>query len=281
MTNVLEAIYNIVINSDFNIRSVSSGRNRINSMGDALEHYVISAFANTLDVNDEIKRKETHSDEFSWLGNQNNPPDAMIKGGDAIEVKKTQSPVAALALNSSYPKSTIRSNSSMIANGCRTCEEWVERDIIYAVGHTDDSVLKSLWFVYGSIYAANHDTYELIKKTIKDGVNLISGVEFAETKELGGVKKVDPLGITNMRIRGMWHIHNPRKVFDYLHSRDKENKFELVSIIPSDKYDTFPESSRKKVEDLSVNGFTITESKVNDPNNPANLISCRIIKYLV
>ena len=34
---------------------------------------------------------------------------------------------------------------------------------------------------------------------------------FAETKELGRVNQVDPLGITNLRIRGMWQIETQEK----------------------------------------------------------------------
>ena len=280
MTNILEAIYNIVNHQNFEIKTFHPGRNRMNDMGKALESYVIDAFADTFKTEDELQSIKIHNEKFSWLGNQNNPPDAMIRNGDAIEVKKTQSPNANLALNSSYPKSTIRSNSTLIANGCRDCEKWTERDIIYAVGNTSDSTLKSLWFVYGSIYAANHSTYELIKTKMKDGINSIPNVEFADTKELGGVKKVDPLGITNLRIRGMWHIHNPRKVFNYLHSRTTKD-FELVSIIPTDKYISFPETSKDKIKSLDANGFSITDTKVKDPNNPANLIDCKLIKLIV
>ncbi|MDE4957565.1 NgoPII family restriction endonuclease, partial [Francisella tularensis subsp. holarctica] len=38
----------------------------------------------------------------------------MIKGGDAIEVIKTQSSNSRLALNISYPKADLRSSSQMI-----------------------------------------------------------------------------------------------------------------------------------------------------------------------
>ncbi len=280
MTNILEAIFNITNNQNFDIKTIHSGRNRMNGMGTALESYVIDAFADTFKEDDELKRIQIHNQKFSWLGNQNNPPDAMIRNGDAIEVKKTQSANAGLALNSSYPKSTIRSESTLIAKGCRDCETWTERDIIYAVGHTTDDTLKSLWLVYGNIFAAKHEAYELIKNKIKTGVNEIPNVEFADTKELGGVHRVDPLGITNLRIRGMWHIHNPRKVFNYLHLKT-EKDFELVCIIPKTKYNSFPHESRKKVESISLKDFKITDTQVKDPNNPANLVDCKLITYCI
>ena len=162
MTNILEAICNIVENNNYNILSVYQGRNRINSIGYALERFIKDAFANSLKEDIEATRLEKYEEIFSWLGNQNNPPDIMIKGGDAIEVKKTQGQKSNLALNSSYPKSNIRSDSTMIIKECRTCEDWIEKDIIYCIGHTDDKLLKSLWMVYGNIYAASHKTYQII-----------------------------------------------------------------------------------------------------------------------
>ncbi|MDE4959452.1 NgoPII family restriction endonuclease, partial [Francisella tularensis subsp. holarctica] len=47
----------------------------------------------------------------------------MIKGGDALEVKKTQSANSILALNSSYPKADLRSSSQMNTNESRACDD--------------------------------------------------------------------------------------------------------------------------------------------------------------
>jgi len=278
MTNILEAVYNIVNQDNFKIRALYSGRNRANSMGEALEKYIKDAFANTLGVESETERMKIYSQKFSWLGSQNNPPDIMIKGGDAIEVKKTQSAKSSLALNSSYPKADLRHTSPMITKECKECENWIVKDLIYCVGHTNDTELKSLWVVYGNIFAAKHETYQRIKDTISDGIKTIPDVVFSETKELGRVNQVDPLGITNLRIRGMWQIENPRKVFDYLH-QSKNSKFELVCIIPNVKYNSFSKESRNKIEEIEVKGFDISEVEVKDPNNPAKLIKCKLITY--
>jgi hypothetical protein len=280
MTNILEAIYNIVNHKNFAIREFYSGRNRANSMGEALENYIKDAFADTFDSDDEQSRLKTYNQEFSWLGSQNNPPDIMIKDGDAIEVKKTQSANSSLALNSSYPKTDLRHTSPMITSECRDCEEWTVKDLIYCVGHTSDTNIKSLWMVYGSSYAAKHETYQRIKTTISDGIKTIPDVVFADTKELGRVNQVDPLGITNLRIRGMWQIENPRKVFNYLHEpTDKD--FELVCIIPVEKYNSFPNESRNKLEGITEKGFSIEDKQIKNPNNPAKLIDCKLIKLCV
>ncbi|MGV4439591.1 NgoPII family restriction endonuclease [Ornithobacterium rhinotracheale] len=276
MTNILEAIVNIVQNPINEIKSHYTSKNRVNNVGEALEYFVKDAFANC--IHEEIEeRLEKYNEVFSWLGNQNHPPDIMIKGGDVIEVKKTQSLKSDLALNSSYPKSTLKSDSLMITKSCKNCEKWTEKDLIYCVGHTTDNSVKSLWFVYGEIYAAEHETYEIIKNKITQGINEIPNVELSETKELGRVNRVDPLGITNLRIRGMWQIQNPRKVFEYIYDSNSELSFELVAIIPTRKYNNFPIDSINKIENIDY--LDIKDVKVKNPNNPARLIECKLIVY--
>lgn len=277
MTNILEAIVNIANNPVVAIRNHYTGRNRANNVGEALEMFVKDAFANTIQEQDIQVKNTRYNQVFSWLGNQNHPPDIMIRQGDAIEVKKTQSPNSDLALNSSYPKSNIQSNSNMITQECRTCENWTEKDLIYCVGHTTDDSIKSLWMVYGNIYAAKHETYQIIKQKITDGINEIPNVELAETNELGRVNRVDPLGITNLRIRGMWQIQNPRRVFNYLHMTG--DTFELVAVIPTNKYNSFPTDNKNRIENLGNTNLTISNVQVKDPNNPANLIDVKLIIF--
>ena len=280
MTNILEAIINIANNPILEIRNHYTGRNRANNVGEALETFIKDAFANLITETDEQERMKRYNEVFSWLGNQNHPPDIMIRKGDAKKKKKTQSANSDLALNSSYPKSNIQSNSTMITQECKNCEEWTEKDLIYCVGHTSDEAINSLWMVYGNIYAAKHETYQIIKQKITDGINEIPNVELAVTNELGRVNRVDPLGITNLRIRGMWQIQNPRRVFNYLHTQTN-NKFELVSLIPTVKYNSFPIESINKIENLGNENLTIENVNVSDPNNPAKLIEVKLIKFTI
>lgn len=277
MTNILEAIINIANNPILEIRNHYTGRNRANNVGEALETFIKDAFANLITETDEQERMKRYNEVFSWLGNQNHPPDIMIRKGDAIEVKKTQSANSDLALNSSYPKSNIQSNSTMITQECKNCEEWTEKDLIYCVGHTSDEAINSLWMVYGNIYAAKHETYQIIKQKITDGINEIPNVELAVTNELGRVNRVDPLGITNLRIRGMWQIQNPRRVFNYLHTTG--DTFELVAVIPTNKYNSFSAESKNRIENLQNPNLSIANVQVKDPNNPANLIEAKLILF--
>lgn len=278
-TNILVAINNIVENPITNLGSFYSARNRINNVGEALEIYIKDVFANSVNVPSLEEKYRIYDKVFSYFGNQNNPPDIMIRGGDAIEVKKIESATAGLALNSSYPKNRIYSDSPMITSSCKNCEEWKVKDLVYVVGNVEESKLKSLWFVYGDCYAAEPQTYEKIKNKISEGINELSDVEFSETNELGRVNRVDPLGITYLRIRGMWGIENPKRVFNYISNVANGGEFNLNLIISKNKYLSFQEADRKALENLNNRNFLIADIKIKSPNNPAQLIDAKLVTF--
>lgn len=280
MANIIDAIINLVKNPISHLTEYYQGRNRANNAGDALEEYVKDMFANAFEL-PESERLEKISDTFSYLGNNSNPPDAMLRDGDAIEVKKIESLSSALALNSSYPKHTVKSSSQMISKACKVAEAWDEKDIIYIVGVVDKNTnnLKQLCMVYGLDYCASEECYSRIKSTIKNGVESIPNVEFAESRELGHINKVDPLGITYMRIRGMWGIENPLKVFNYIYTRDDSFDFSLMCIINEAKWSTFNNTEDLAVLADSVDALTIENVRIKNPDNPANMINAKLIKY--
>jgi NgoPII restriction endonuclease len=111
MTNLLQAISCVVKNSIPDLLRSSKGKNRINIVGESLEAFIRDIFADTLDEIDENIRVHKHSQVFSYLGNQNNPPDLIIRDGDVIEVKKIESFRSGIHLNSSYPKSRLFADS--------------------------------------------------------------------------------------------------------------------------------------------------------------------------
>lgn len=214
-TNILKAIINMTNNPVSDVASQYLSNNRANSVGESLECYIKDLFCDSYSFSDE-ERLEAYNRCFSFLGNQNNPPDMIIRGGDAIEVKKITTSAAGIALNSSYPKDKIYANSSMITDHCRNAETWDVKDIIYIIGVVSDNKLRALWFIYGDCYAANQSVYTRIKEIVSAGIKTLSHIELANTTEIARVNRVDPLGITNLRVRGMWHIENPKKVFDYI-----------------------------------------------------------------
>ena len=281
MSNIIQAFINIVNSYQQHITSMTTDNNRANNMGEGLEHYIQDMFASTHQIDDEALRLEKLSEIYSYQGNKNNPPDLMLKNSDAIEIKKLESKNSAIALNSSYPKAKLYADSPMITKACKACETWVEKDMLYAIGYTQKTTLKSLWLVYGDCFCADKETYERIKNTISEGINTIPNVEFTETKELGKVKKVDPLGITDLRIRGMWHIDNPNKTFSYIYNYDENKDFQLITLLKKEKYDALPQEDRKNLEALNNNNITIKNVKIKNPNNPVELLDAVLLVFKV
>lgn len=278
MSNIIDAIINLVNYKNNSLLENTAGNNRANNSGDGLEEYVKDLFAGTFNK-DGAQRLEKISNTFSYLGNNSNPPDAMLREGDAIEVKKIETPNSALALNSSYPKNKLFANSSMISQACRTAETWESKDIMYIVGFVQSNRLKQLSIVYGMDYCADESCYLRIKNTIKESVESIPSIEFAESRELGHINKVDPLGITYMRVRGMWGIENPWKVFSYVYQRNVTTPFSFMCIINNEKWATLENTSSLENLAKTEKSLTISSIRIKDPNNPANLRDAKLISF--
>lgn len=278
MKNIIDAIKTLVKRNKFTLSNSHIGNNRANNMGEAFEIYAKNLFADTFDCL-ETERLEKWEETFSYIGNNNNPPDFMLKCGDAVEVKKIESNDAALALNSSYPKHMLKSSSTLISKACREAEDWSEKDMLYIVGVVESRKLKHLCMIYGRDYCASDECYERIRQKIKDGIETIQGVEFSPTKELGRVNRVDPLGITYLRIRGMWHIENPWRVFDYIYRRNFQAEFNFVCIINLKKWLTL--NNRDELNELQRNypALKVLDIKIKNPNNPTKLIGAKLIHY--
>ena len=278
--NIIRAIINIIVHNDYRLKIISKSKNRVNSVGDSLEEFIKDIFASSINDNDSIRNKKI-ADSFSYLGNSNNPPDIILKNSDAIEVKKIENLTSDIALNSSYPKAKLYSKSDMITEACRNCESWIEKDIIYAVGVCKGNTLIQLSFVYGIDYSASDEIYSRIKKRIKEGVLSINNIEFADTKELGRVNKVDPLGITYLRIRGMWNIENPLKTFSYVYKRNENANFNFMAIINKDKWKSLPTSDKDELYLLSQKNtnLNIIDTEIKIPDNPAKYKKAKLITF--
>lgn len=278
--NILTAIQAIVKNSSIIVAEDSHGviQNRANQMGAALEDYVKNAFADCLGQ-DTRYIKQARNRTFSYLGNSNNPPDAMLINGDAIEIKKIKTlGISQLQLNSSYPKNKLRSDNPKICKTCRNCEKWEKKDMLYVVGQVDELHLQNIFFVYGDLYCDSHETYEKVEHVIKDGLETLEDVVLAETDELGRINKVDHLEISDLRVRGMWLIKSPFQHFEYLTKDIVDYSFKLVALIPKDKYNNF-ENVNEFEDFCRENGVSVTDEEIENPQNPANFINSKLITY--
>jgi hypothetical protein len=277
-TNVLIALRNILEYKQKTLPSVidHKNNNRINSIGDLLEYYVKDAFCEVSigleNTDDKLKK---YQQTFSYLGNSNNPPDFIVRHGVAVEVKKIEGKsFNSIALNSSFPKDYLYNNDIRISSACRQCEDefggWSRKDMIYAIGNVSANRIHSLWFIYGDCFCADKSVYEKVANKIKEGVLSIPGVEFSHTKELGRVNKVDPLGITYLRIRGMWGIEHPSAVFKSYINYDP-NHTNIYVLMKKETYDNIDQ--KPNLQKYIDSGMLKYENvQIPNPNNPAKNI---------
>lgn len=284
--NILKAFLNIATNESYKlkIKEITYGNNRANNMGEGLEIFVKNAFSNNFAVLDQEKWNTNFAKTFSFSGSKMKMPDMVLRNAEAIEVKKTEN-LNSLQLNSSHPKSKLFSTSK-IDDKCRDCEgtPWEEKDIIYVMGQVPkkSDTLKSLWFVYGTCYAAEKKVYQDVIKEIKDVLKSNTDPKLEiniDGDEIASIANIDALKITNLRVRNMWVIKHPSKVYRYLHEQKKEDSFTMVGILPAEKYKLLPEKER-----LAIEGFEnieVLDKEIPDPNNSANLISIKLLKFIV
>jgi hypothetical protein len=273
-TTVLHAINNIIDNDLYNLAKYKELTYKIsvNNTGEALENLIKDALCGQFELN-ETERMNLQNMYFSYCGNQNNPPDLIIKRGDALEIKKIESNEGSIFLNSSFPKDKLYRDSKMITNACRNCEDdWREKDICYIIGRVDKQQLKSLWFVYGNCYCAEPETYTRIKDKITNNLQALD-IQSSKTKEIARIKQVDPLNITNLRIRGMWEIKHPSKAFSYI--TDKQPNPHIKSLMLKSKFEAFDNYIKNEISKKC----NIQNVKIKNPNNPADLLESVLIEY--
>ncbi|MDD2286642.1 MAG: NgoPII family restriction endonuclease [Paludibacter sp.] len=283
IVNLLTGIYNIVQRHSTTVREENPTYNiRINNVGEKLEFFVKDALVGTSST----PNKETdnqYSEVYSWLGGQNNPPDLIIKNGDAFEVKKVESVRGggSLALNSSHPKDKLYSDDTKITQACRDCEEkpWTTKDMYYVIGIVPPKEpINSILFVHGLCYVAKREIYENLFSNVKEKTQediMSLGYSCEDTLEIGRINRVDPLGITFLRIRGMWGIKNPYNVFKAYLNTPTDTTFSVFAILTKEKYESYPQESRLMVE--SEPRIKIENIELADPNNPAKKLPAKLI----
>lgn len=256
MANILTAIITIINFPISELVSYYQSKNRINQMGEALECFIKDIFADTVNESDQQKKSLKYSEVFSYSGNANNPPDLILRNGDAVEIKKIESLGAGIALNSSYPKSKLYADSPLITSHCRSCEDWQEKDIIYAIGVAQGKKLKLLWLIYGDCYFADRKIYE-------NAMNI-----------------ADPLEVTKFGNLQKCKIAFPEEVFSYLIDFKYNSNFSLHCIIKKEKYYSFSSLDIENLERFNfLRNFKIMDIDIKFPNNPGDLIPARLISF--
>ena len=282
VTNILQAISNISKSKDLNLenyKKFEDEKNRIQKQGAGLEIFIKDSFCGIpVGSIPKEKRIKNYLKEFSDTGHANNPPDAMIIGGDAMEIKKHEGfSESNIALNSSPPRTILTDEDRNITNQTQNCEQrpW-KRDYLYIIGNQKSSKLRRIMLCYGNCFVAfdniYRDFFDKIKKSISEGD--IGGAKFRDSKEFGRISEIDPQDFTKLRIRSMFELKNPNDIFKNEIGWQGDEDLVISAIMQKKKFDSFPEKDRDSLED-----FKITNFKGKNPDSPKEEIDLVLIRY--
>ncbi len=258
---------------------------RINTVGTYLEDFVAVAFSNGLSVNDPTIRQKLKEKTFCYLGSQNFSPDLMMRDSrPAIEVKKHEAnPEASLALNSSPPRQKLKVDDTRILESARIAEKWKERKVIYAIGVVSSTkVVRSLQLVYGDCFVASEEHYSKVVEPIKDSLEGLGIANVSvEGNEIGRVNAVDPLKVTYLRIRGMWDIKNPLKIFREEGIKDYSlgTGFTLLAMAKKQEFESLSKETPEALKQLKEYA-EIKNVKIINPDNTAQRLDAVLVKYV-
>lgn len=298
MSNIINAIINIINHRQaFNGAIIAGNANIMNARGVTLEHFVRDAFAGTFGNPGGNQRWANTC--FSYLGGGNTPPDMILMGSDAIEVKKENN-VGQLQLNSSFPMDKLYRNNPKLSNAASNCDggNWISKDILYVIGtdpHTQIGPDK-LWMIYGDCLSASPQVFQAIENDITNAVQAIPNYNWTPTNELAKAVNVDPLGMVDLRVRAMWLLQHPNDLFQscigtciqqnggnyanpQIFTYNKNAPFQMYVLMALSKFNSLPQVDIQNILNKKSNNLLIEDVTISNPNNPAVSLACKLICY--
>ncbi len=178
----------------------------------------------------------------------------------AFEVKVHGS-TPQIQLNSSPPKRSLKATDTRIEEGCRGCEIWVEKDFVYFIGKANAEYVEALWLVDGKCIAAESSVYDVLFDRLKATVKELGGTP---GNEIGRLNQVDPLKATSLRVRGMWLLDHPAKVFNDIFVKPKSDVFVLNALVSQTKWNSYSSELIADIEALADKGLKVTHVELPD-----------------
>lgn len=271
-TNVLVALKNILDRNSSILTPIFRSNGSANAAGDSLEFFVKDMFCTgASQYQYEQEKMKKYNEYLSWTGNSSNFPDFIIKGGVGVEPKKLNNQsYSSLALNSSYPKDYIYPDSQNLPKEINE-EEWERKEVIYVAGNlnTQNNKLLSLWFAYGNTMVADRSTYISLIDEIREAVASTNATLIA-SKELARAKGIDPLKLSNLRVRGMYELEHPHKVFSEYITRDDipTDASKIFVVMLNDDYIALEEQPDFTTH-FASGKLKKTQIYIPNPNNPS------------
>lgn len=298
MSNIIKAIINIINHRHaYNGAPIAANANMMNARGVSLEYFVRDAFAGTFGNLGGTQRWANTC--FSYLGGGNTPPDMILMGSDAIEVKK-ENGVGQLQLNSSFPLDKLYHNNPKLSNAASSCDggNWISKDILYVIGTDPHAQVgpKKLWMIYGDCLSASPQVFQTLENDITQAVQSIPNYNWVPTHELAKAVNVDPLGTVDLRVRAMWLLQHPNALFQncittciqqnggnyanpQIFTYNRNASFQMYVLMTLAKFNSLPQVDIQDILGRRGNNLLIEDVTIADPQNPAILLNCKLICY--
>ena len=280
--NILTAIKNI---SNFKTNNMTEyfkdyAPSKIKTVREQTEYYVKDAISDSFNSVKDKKLADRYNGVFSYIGNKNQPPDMIIRSGDALVVKTVKTYKGSFTINNSPPKDRLMWNDSWIMKNCRRIDggQWTSKDLFYVISWIEKRRMKYLIFIQGRCFIPEQKFYNKKIADLKKNIfNYLEseGLEANRTIALGKVTNIDPLAITNLRIKAVWRIKNPLKIFSDTFSYDKKQEFTLIALIFKNKFDSFPKNDIDAI--MKDKQIEIKDVKIKNPNDPQNKVDAKLI----
>jgi hypothetical protein len=280
--NILTALKNISSFKTNNMGEYFKDYSHLNvkTVRQQMEYYVKDAISGSFKSVKDKKPSDRYNGVFSYLGSKTQPPDIIIQGGDAVVIKTIKTSKGSFTINNSPPKDRLMWNDSWIIKNCRRIDggQWTSKDLFYVIGWIEKKRMKYLNFIQGSCFFPEQKFYNKkiddLKKNIYNYIES-EGLEANRTIALGKVTNIDPLDITNLRIKAVWIIKNPLKIFSDTFSYDKKQEFTLIALMLKNKFDSFPTKDIDAlVKDKQIK---IEDVKIKNPNDPQEKLDAKLI----
>ena len=246
----------------------------VSRAGKGLELWVKHFLAGTIGHADKESIKEIWDERFSFHGGINNPPDIMIRNSIAVEVKKTETPGGRIHLNSSWPIRRLTVEDPHITEFCRQAEIWSEKPFLFVVGLVKPRTksISALWLVDGRCISDNEAVYESLMAKARAAI-LAAGA--TKSKEIGRFSSADSLQRTALRVRPMFELNHPSRIFKDIFQSQGTHQFILNVLIPTSSYLQFSEAQRLKLS--SQKDLLIRDLEIQDPTSSARLMNATLI----
>lgn len=166
-------------------------------------------------------------------------------------------------MNSSLPKQKISSSNERVHNDAKT--GWKEKDLVYIIGsEVKGGSFGFIWIFFGDCLCASKEVYESLDKKIGAGMQKVEDespfAELQDTNEVGRFNNIDRHGRSHLRVRGMWTLEHPSKVFSEKidsYKQKYEEKQPCFFVLRKEKYTSWELSKRQKVEAPKYNCYRV------------------------